>query len=60
GSLANAIAPWLRRREWHDAFLSGPRYRDALAATPLWLVHASDLGLRGAAYVAFRQARAAR
>lgn len=60
GSLANAIASWLRRPEWRNAFLSGPRYRDALAATPLWLVHASDLGLRGAAHVAFRQARAAR
>lgn len=55
GSLANAIAPWLRRQAWRNTFLSGPRYRDALAATPLWLVHANDLGLRGAAHVAFCQ-----
>lgn len=50
GSLANAIAPVLRAHEWRDAFAAAPRYRETLAGTPRWLIHASDLGLRGAAW----------
>jgi len=58
GSLANAIAPWLRTPAWHAAFTAGPRYRRELAATPRWLIHATDLGLRGAAWLACQEAAA--
>ncbi len=52
GSIARALEPWLQRPAFRAAFVSGPRYREALAGWPLWHCTGEELGLKGTAWFA--------